>query len=242
MDMDYGVCHCDQCLPIFNAALNKLGLTPAEKSKWLIDLQHPTEAMICSLIMATLPSLKSVALYARFYPGHDGSEGRIIEVPKKIDQPYLESNCRSYLAEITCLSQGLYVTRIHSISLPTNLNGLHCAKLLSLKTLSLDYSGTNSLVPVGKGSFTNVTTLKLQARLSDYARLQDWDYTKKTEFLYKGLRRLRAVEFDSPDAVAICDFPPQARTVIIRAANKYVLRILQIHTKAAKARETIELY
>lgn len=40
----------------------------------------------------------------------------------------------------------------------------------------------------------------------------------------------------------MCGFPPQARTIIIRAADKYVLRILQIHTKAVKALESIELY
>jgi hypothetical protein len=71
--MNHEVCHCDQCMPTFVAALGDLRLTPAEKSKWLIDLKHPTEAMICSLIMANLPNIKSVALYAQVYPGHDGS-------------------------------------------------------------------------------------------------------------------------------------------------------------------------
>lgn len=255
--MDYNVCDCDQCMPTFVAALENLRLTPAEKSTWLVDLKHPTEAMICSLVMATLPNIKSVALYPQIYPerkerapckpntcpcqysgAHVGTAGR----PNNCHDESSEKHYRSDRAEIDCLSQGLSVTSIQTLPLSTNLNGLHHAKLPSLTTLSLDYSGPNPFVTVGKGSFTNVTTLKLQTRDVRGGYQERRAYANKTAILYKGFRNLRTVEFESSAAAVLCGIPPQVRTVIIRPADDLALPRLSVHFEAAKALERIEMY
>jgi len=248
-DMDKGVCHCDQCIPTFIAALHHLNLSHAEKSQWLVDLQHPTEAMICSLIITTLPNVKSVALYARIYPGHAGTEDT--SPPAKPTDRYIHQARRihplSDLAEITCLAQGLSVTDIQTLSLSTNLNGLHRAKLPSLAALSLDYSVSNPFVTVGKGSFVNVTTLKLRADAPFDFGVDATACASKLEILYKGLPSLRRVEYESAKALALCSIPPQARTMIMHGATKYVLhytfpKVFCLQIKGCCTIRSLELY
>ena len=47
------------------AVLDTLLITANDKAQWLEDLSRPTEAMFCSIILASLPRLQSVEIYVK---------------------------------------------------------------------------------------------------------------------------------------------------------------------------------
>ncbi|KAH7091613.1 hypothetical protein FB567DRAFT_617275 [Paraphoma chrysanthemicola] len=134
---------------MLDQAMKNLSLKDADFEAWRQNFPRPTEAMICGLVFAALAKLQTVAIYERPFPTPRNNEYE----EHKLRNLY----ARSDEAEIACLSHGLAVTKIHSLALSANLNGLHRAGLPSLTTLQLNYSEPNPFVTVGKGNFINVT-------------------------------------------------------------------------------------
>ncbi|KAF2822859.1 hypothetical protein CC86DRAFT_73065 [Ophiobolus disseminans] len=146
VDREYHICGCWECLQMLNTAVKNLRLTNSDTASWMESLRRPTEAMVCSLVLAALPNLKSVSLYAKRYPGHDGTR-------ENAKLPYTTAY-RSDAEEMLCLTQGLASTRIKELTFLCHLNGLHTVHdfRASLYWRSI-CSAPVRLLPSAKGAF-----------------------------------------------------------------------------------------
>ena len=61
----HDVCGCGECAQTLSTAVANLRLMESETAKWAEYLLHPTEAIVCSLVFAALPNLKSVLQIGR---------------------------------------------------------------------------------------------------------------------------------------------------------------------------------
>jgi hypothetical protein len=174
------------------------------------ELSCLTEAMVCSVLFAALSKLRTVELYAKPLPVEPEGDRRLSHGRSRFG-PIDASN---YKSDVSRLAQGLATTSITSLTLSTDLNGLHASHLPTLTTLTLDYSGPNQFVTVAKGCFTNVTILKIQS-LGCYSGMR-LGVSEKLPILYRGLPNLRVLEFGS-GKVAV--FTPQVKTIVFREAD-----------------------
>ena len=184
--------------------VNSLKITAQEKQAWFCDFDHPLEASFCGLVLAALPRLQSVQLYATPEP-----ESELVEY----------WDCEQMHCQVARLGEWLAVmTQITELTLSTGLNGLRAARLPSLKTLTVDFDGSHQCVMVGRGNLHNVETLKLQ-----YTYTLDWSeelLCKKLGILLRGLRGLRTIEF--PPSACLpqgCEIPDCVETIKFRGVE-----------------------
>jgi hypothetical protein len=206
--------------------VDNLNLPLIEKEgKWLKDLSNPSDAVICGLVFAALPNLHTLELYAKPFPKEVKET-----IPYKPQSIALQTNFEKgtgellYQRDVLRLSQGLAMTHITSLRLSNNLNGLHTARLPSLKMLDVDFSDSNQFVTVGKGCFTNVETLKIRCKTNEsFFKAQQPTFSQKLNILLKGLPSVRTLEFESGDVASWCLIPAYIETVKFRMANSDAL-------------------
>tara|TARA_R110002003_G_scaffold562_1_gene20412 strand:+ start:2174 stop:3343 length:1170 start_codon:yes stop_codon:yes gene_type:complete len=207
------VCGCTDCIQALEPILSKMTLTRDERAKWLDDLQNPTEAMLAALIFASLPNLKSVNLNAKTIPNS----------PLFVDKygGWATIVVREQPLDVRRLAQGLATTKTKDLALSTDLNGMAAARLPSLKTLTLDYAGSNPFVTIQKGCFANVTTLKICGRPNVPRPTSNFAW--KVNKLCSSLPHLRTLEFDSGAAVQDAFIPgvvaAHVEKVVVRPAD-----------------------
>jgi hypothetical protein len=180
-------CACRKCLSSLRAIVERMHphrgsalsqwMPSAIVSQWMQDLEHPKEAWICALLIASLPKLKALELYANTMPIRKTQAVR--RYPQYEPQKEEPTNNNRNVVEIRRLASALALTQVEDLTLSTGLNGLHVAKLPSLNTLIVDFSKTNPFVQVTKGCFVNVITLKIQCLETDrpgpgYATKANW--------------------------------------------------------------------
>ena len=85
--------------------------------------------MVASLILASLPQLRAVEIYAKAAPSSYNVYGNLGWFLRREEE-----------TGIRRLSQGLGMTRVESLTLSTNLDWL-CINISSLTHLTLDYNG-----------------------------------------------------------------------------------------------------
>ena len=219
-------CACEDCKHKLSVAVDKLHLKPDENSKWKSDLSHPTEAMVTGLVLAALSNVNTVALYARPFPDReeiwagyrDPNLSSCMYDPPAASRSKLQTLIGSHADEVLAISQGLATTNIHTLTLSASLNGLHRARLPSLETLSLDYSGPNPFVTVAKGTFRNVKTLKFLASGEDLIRANK-TFSAKANIVLKGLPSVREVHFECTRAVDLCKIPAYVENVVVQSTD-----------------------
>jgi hypothetical protein len=201
------------------SSIDTLRLSEAGKVAWRKELSYHTEAAVCALIFAAVPNLQTLELYAQ---------------PLSVDYP---NNPTQYGSDVLRLAQGLAITKITSLMLSNNLNGLHAARLPTLTNLTLDYP----FAIVSKGCFPNVTALKIQGQ-SQYMLV---GVPEKLRILYRDLPNLRSLEFNSGKSVVPA---PQVETLIFRPAEWNALAwicgflIMRKHSTDAMALKRIEVH
>ncbi|KAF2135031.1 hypothetical protein P153DRAFT_278789 [Dothidotthia symphoricarpi CBS 119687] len=244
---DERACVCGGCTQKVRSIVDALRLPEHEKSKWLETLACPTEAMVCSLVLASLPNLQTLELYVRPLPScwnHEVCVGSICGIEKRgSDRPPVMTDT----SEVTVLSRGLALTRIHTLILSTDLNGLNRAGLPSLTTLTLDFSKRNPFVMVAKGSFANVATLKIQGSAMDPTGHDQpfVDHQLKLELLFSKLPQLRTLEFETGLPAGTCTIPSWIEKIIIRDADWNTLlwaQYIEETRVASSALRHIEVY
>jgi hypothetical protein len=214
-------CACRKCLSSLRAIVERMHphrgsalsqwMPSAIVSQWMQDLEHPKEAWICALLIASLPKLKALELYANTMPIRKTQAVR--RYPQYEPQKEEPTNDDGNVVEIRRLASALALTQVEDLTLSTGLNGLHVAKLPSLKTLVVDFSKTNPFVRVTKGCFVNVTILKIQCLETDRPGP---GYATKANWLLSSLPNLRTVEFTCSEAAALCSIPLNVEKINIR--------------------------
>ncbi|KAF1848729.1 uncharacterized protein K460DRAFT_427988 [Cucurbitaria berberidis CBS 394.84] len=214
---DDAVCSCASCLQKLTDLVDTLRLSREAKMLWLKDLTRPTEATICSLIIASLPKLQALELHAR--PLADEKQVRRLKYRStKIETKHDNT-------EVLRLSQGLAATQVKSLTLSTGLNGLAVARQPSLTSLTLDYTGPHQFVSIRKGCFLNVTNLNIRCRQNEFESMAGHDphyrssFRAKLEILLRGLPRIRVLEFESGAAASQCEIPPSVELIRFRGAE-----------------------
>jgi hypothetical protein len=133
----------------------------------MCGLKHPKEAWLCALIIASLPKLKTLELYAAISPNPktemiQGSRGKHL-----FEEPMATGRSAGDALEISRVASALTVTEVEDLTLSTGLYGLHVTGFPSLKTLTVDLSRWDSYPQVPHGSFVNVTMLNIQYTETD---------------------------------------------------------------------------
>jgi hypothetical protein len=205
-------CACGKCLSSLRAIVERMHPQRGPAlSQWMQDLEHPKEAWICALLIASLPKLKALELYANTMPVRKTQAVR--RYPQYEPREKEPTNDDGNVVEIRRLASALALTQVEDLTLSTGLNGLHVAKLPSLKTLIVDFSKTNPFVRVTNGCFVNVTTLKIQCLETDRPGP---GYATKANWLLSSLPNLRTVEFTCSEATALCSIPLNVEKINIR--------------------------
>jgi hypothetical protein len=197
-----------------------LRISTEEKKSWLEELKCPSEAMVCGLVLAALPKLQAVELYAKRLPP---------DTPERAYK-HRHSSYANTQSDIVCLSQGLVTTQISALTLSTDLNGLGGARLLTLTTLTLDYTGSNQFVTVNQGCFVNVKTLKIRTRIP-HQHLCEPISRQKLQILMKHLPNLRRLEVESGPALDCYPVPMGVDTMAIYQATYVTLPLLREYLK-----------
>ncbi|CAO2654018.1 Nn.00g107510.m01.CDS01 [Neocucurbitaria sp. VM-36] len=216
-------CACESCLSKLNSIMNTLELSHEDKTSWLKDLKRPTEVIICSLILASLPNLRTLQIYAR--PLHPET---LVGDLRSYGSPL---QTRTDTLEITRLSRGLATSKhLTYLTLSPHLNGLATyARLPTLTSLTVDFSSAHQFVSVPKSSFRNVTHLRIQAHTLDFLPTSQSAYNdtneiyrffqQKLDILLRGLRTVRTLEFESGAAASRCNIPDHVEKVVLRPAE-----------------------
>jgi hypothetical protein len=205
-------CACGKCSSSLRAIIERMHpQSSSAVSQWMQDLEHPKEAWICALLIASLPKLKALELYVNTIPVcKTQAVRRYPQYEPREEEPTTDEG---NVLEIRRLANALALTQVKDLTLSTGLNGLHVASLLSLKTLTADFSKTNPFVRVTKGCFVNVTTLKIQCLDTDRPGP---GYATKANWLLSSLPNLRTVEFTCSEAAALCSIPLSVEKINIR--------------------------
>lgn len=136
-----------------------------KQTLWRQKLSAPTEAMICSLILLSLPKLAGVALHARGGPHCDHWD-----LLTRWSRHHREQNT-AFTEDIARLCHGLAATKIKKLYLSPGLGGLDISRIImpTLTSLELDYSGQNNFVPRGKELISSVTKLSIRGLRADHS-------------------------------------------------------------------------
>jgi hypothetical protein len=186
-------------------------------TQWMRDLQYPNEGSLCALVLASLPKLMTLELYSRsFSSRRPGSRGAVVQ---DLDAP--SQSTGSYAWDNNRLGRALALTHIQELTLSSGLNGLHVAKLPSLKTLTVDYSQANPFVYVPKGFFPNVKTLIIQRLATDSNNNREdpflMIFADKVNTLIRSLPNVHTMELTSIEGAELCHIPTYVEGIIIRS-------------------------
>jgi hypothetical protein len=130
-------CACGTCIKALGGLVDTLKLCDREKDAWMTELSWPCEAAVCGLIFAALPKLRSLELHAKPLSVDYEDDHRLAHGRNKFDPI---NGIRRYTSDVLRLTLGPATTKLTSLLLSTNLNGLHAARLPTLTTLTPDYS------------------------------------------------------------------------------------------------------
>lgn len=234
---------CGTCLPHLMGIINTIPLSPKDKKLWMTELEHSTEATVTSLLLLSLPNLRSLELYLRPLPSN-----MLAGYSNKGDISARQRYTPPHDTEVVRLSHALSNSRtLTQLTLSPNLNGLATfATLPSLTTLILDFTSANQFVRIPRTAFRKVSVLKIQCTSLEFlaatnpnhrthhqphlqtrainARLDEirnylHTFPQKLSILLRALPSVRTLEFESGAAAARCDIPASVEKVVIRPAE-----------------------
>lgn len=157
-------------LQMLLGAIERITPFASERYGWMKALETPTEALLCALIFAALPNLKTIQLCAKTTSPQTDMFERFLWLLSE-GYPFDMSARDDYR-----LVQGLRATNITSLDFPNRLTNLPNAKIPSLKALALEYDGSSLLGAQSVDAFPNLDTLIIQLPQSE--RLQA-SYTRR---------------------------------------------------------------
>ena len=209
-----GMCTCGDCAKMLSITLHSMRLTLDENIAWQKDLSHPTEAMVCGLILASLPNLRSVELHS--------------EKLRKIDHLH-GSNARIQArSDVDRLGHGLIGTKVQTISLSDALNGLRLSRLPNLTRLIVDFTGSNRYIWADR-TLANITALTIKGPVKD---MDEAIFEIELDMLLQYLPNLRSLEFESRLIAKLRRIPRHVDTVIFRPADGDFLHWVQSELNA----------
>lgn len=141
---------------ILHELIERITALPAKRHECIQALENPSEALLCALIFAALPSLKSIRL------------GAVTESAAPYTSLMERKLFKKQTFELVMLDgrrlvQGLETTNVTSLTLPDGLITYPKAKLLpTVKTLTLEYDVTDLMRARTLNAFPNVEILIIQ--------------------------------------------------------------------------------
>lgn len=213
-----GMCACSDCIDILLKTVECIQKSPIAQREWTEHLKTPTEAMVSSLVFASLPKLKSVELYLKeSYKDLGGA------------QYGWREHCLAEMnaLDVRRLSDGLATTGFEALTLSTELYGMYVGSLPRVKTLTLEVpDDKRSRVASSDTYFPNVTTLKIRRPLDTpwignfQLRLALRNEISKTISTFTKVRTLK-LGHDIPGGT--CLIPPYVEKIIVRQAERYTV-------------------
>lgn len=221
-------CVCETCFSKLFLIVNTTHAAFKQMTSWTRDIKAtPSEATVCALILACLPNLRNVAIYAHPHPAADPGQPRREGLGRR---EYVNDASQPDNSDVVRLSYALNMAkRLKELTVSTHLNGLAMhARLPTLTSLTLDFSSSHPFVSVPKTSFRNVTHLAIRARLQDFHLFNELNnlrleypssFSQKLGILLRNLPSVRTLEFESGMAVSQCKIPRHVEKVVWRPVN-----------------------
>ncbi|KAJ4374883.1 hypothetical protein N0V83_001961 [Neocucurbitaria cava] len=218
------ICICRTCFSKLILIVNTTHAASEQITSWTRDIKAtPSEATVCALILACLPNLRNVAIYARPHPAAASGQPR----PEGLAREYVNDASQPDNSDVVRLSYALNMAKhLKELTISTHLNGLAThARLPTLTSLTVDFSSSHQFVSVPKTSFRNVTHLAIRARLQDFLSTNTLNnprldyassFREKFGILLRNLPSIRTLEFESGTAVSQCYIPPHVEKVVLR--------------------------